>query len=96
MQVTFSFNNNNYLHFWNRAHDCEEFQLFATERKVRLVFIPEGCTSIEQPLDVSVNKPFKDSLRKLWSDVCIRQNLVFFFEANVCYFQFMIGEVEKK
>ncbi|CAG8853582.1 19399_t:CDS:1, partial [Gigaspora margarita] len=28
--------------------------------------IPSGLTSICQPLDVAINKPFKDYLRKEW------------------------------
>jgi len=31
-----------------------------------LAVIPGGLTSICQPLDVSINKPFKDNLRKEW------------------------------
>lgn len=29
--------------------------------------VPEACTSVMQPLDVSINKPFKTQLRLLWS-----------------------------
>ena len=31
-----------------------------------LVVIPGGLTCIYQPLDVTINKPFKDNLRKKW------------------------------
>ena len=33
---------------------------------IHLVVIPVGCTSKDQPLDVSLNKPFKGILRKCW------------------------------
>lgn len=32
------------------------------------VIIPGGCTSKVQPLDVSLNKPFKSFVQKKWSD----------------------------
>ena len=31
-----------------------------------LIFIPAGCTSLEQAMDVSVNRPFKQHMRDLW------------------------------
>lgn len=31
-----------------------------------LAVIPSGCTSICQLLDVAINKPFKDNMRKEW------------------------------
>jgi len=31
-------------------------------------FIPAGCTSLAQPLDLVINKPFKDHLRSLFDD----------------------------
>ena len=33
---------------------------------IHLAVIPGGLTSVCQPLDVSINKPFKDNLRKEW------------------------------
>ena len=36
------------------------------ESGIHLMVIPGGLTSICQPLDVSINKPFKDNLRKEW------------------------------
>ena len=32
------------------------------------VVIPAGCTSVIQPLDVSLNKPFKGYVRAEWLD----------------------------
>ena len=34
------------------------------ESSIHLAVIPGGLTNVCQPLDVSVNKPFKDNLRK--------------------------------
>jgi hypothetical protein len=36
------------------------------ESGIDLAVIPGGLTSICQPLDVTINKPFKDNLRKEW------------------------------
>lgn len=36
------------------------------ENNIDLAVIPGGLTSICQPLDVAINKPFKDNLRKEW------------------------------
>ncbi|KAG7358050.1 DDE superfamily endonuclease [Nitzschia inconspicua] len=33
---------------------------------VQLKLIPKGCTSVVQPIDVGVNKPFKDRIKYLW------------------------------
>ena len=37
------------------------------------VVIPGGCTSKVQPLDVSLNKPFKSHVHKYWSDFVLEQ-----------------------
>jgi hypothetical protein len=36
------------------------------ESGIHLAVIPGGLTSVCQPLDVSINKPFKDALRREW------------------------------
>jgi len=36
------------------------------EYNIDLAVIPDGLTSICQLLDVAINKPFKDNLRKKW------------------------------
>ena len=49
---------------------CDAFEAHVTERvktaqeNTNLAVIPGGLTSILQPLDVSLNKPFKDGVRK--------------------------------
>jgi hypothetical protein len=38
------------------------------QHNFHLAIIPAGLTSICQPLDVSINKPFKDNMRKEWHE----------------------------
>ena len=33
-----------------------------------VTIIPEGCTSIVQPMDKCINKPFKDHMRASWQE----------------------------
>ena len=35
---------------------------------VDLIHIPAGCTCLCQPVDVGINKPFKNTLRNRWED----------------------------
>lgn len=49
-----------------RSHLTENVKMRARRKNVDMAVIPGGMTSLVQPLDVSLNKPFKDSLREKW------------------------------
>ncbi len=49
-----------------KGHLQESVKEMFRENGFDLVVIPGGLTSICQPLDVAINKPFKDNLRKEW------------------------------
>jgi len=48
--------------FKGRVTDSVKDQL--RKMKIELVIIPGGITSVLQPMDVSINKPFKERLRQ--------------------------------
>src|SRR6266511_2806754 len=49
-----------------RGHLEESIKKGFSDSGIDLAVIPGGLTSICQPLDVAINKPFKDNLRKEW------------------------------
>jgi len=49
-----------------RAHVTESCRRTARDLRTDMAVIPGGLTSVLQPLDVCLNKPFKDRLRKKW------------------------------
>ena len=49
------------------GHLGDDTKRLLSEMKTDLAVIPGGLTSVLQPLDVSVNKPFKDNIRKLYA-----------------------------
>jgi len=49
-----------------RGHLEESVKTKFRDNHVDLAVIPGGLTSLCQPLDVTINKPFKDNLRKEW------------------------------
>src|ERR1044071_9618435 len=49
-----------------RGHLEESVKKKLHESRFDLAVIPSGLTSVCQPLDVTINKPFKDNLRKEW------------------------------
>ena len=50
-----------------KAHVTESTKSLATKLKTLLAVIPGGLTSQLQPLDVSVNKPFKGFMHEEWA-----------------------------
>ena len=50
-----------------RAHLCDSVKTELKELNTSQAVIPGGCTSLLQPLDVCINKPFKDHLRTYWN-----------------------------
>ena len=52
-----------------RCHRSEDqLKHLKKQHKTDVAIIPGGMTSILQPLDVSVNKPFKNKLHDLWTE----------------------------
>ena len=50
-----------------KSHMTEESKKIVEETcNSELIFIPAGCTPLVQPMDVSVNRPFKQRMRDLW------------------------------
>ena len=48
------------------AHVTDSVKTAIARENTNLAVIPGGLTSILQPLDVSLNKPFKDNVRRRW------------------------------
>jgi hypothetical protein len=51
-----------------RGHLTDEVKKQFKKSGVITAVIPGGCTSKIQPLDVSINKPFKSELRRSWNE----------------------------
>ena len=49
-----------------QPHVIESVKAAIAGENTNLAVIPGGLTSLLQPLDVSLNKPFKDNVRKRW------------------------------
>ena len=54
-----------------RMHESYEILKLLTENKINYVFIPKGLTPILQPLDVCINYPFKNYIRKEYESAVI-------------------------
>ena len=47
---------------------CDSVHTLLERNKILQVHVPNNCTDLLQPLDLSVNKPFKDKLRSKFSE----------------------------
>ena len=56
------------------AHMTEAITSMFERFNTTVLVIPGGCTSVLQPLDVSVNRPFKDQLKKCWEKYMLEQS----------------------
>ena len=51
-----------------KGHMCDSVHTLLESNKILQVLVPNNCTDLLQPLDLSVNKPFKDTLRSKFSE----------------------------
>jgi len=47
------------------AHRCSAFLVKLDSLGIKHVFVPAGCTGMLQPLDISINEPFKRHLKDI-------------------------------
>lgn len=57
-----------------KAHLTEDVKKKCGQLRTSMAVIPGGLTSLMQPLDVSLNKPFKDRLRAKWMQWMTEEN----------------------
>ena len=50
------------------CHKTDDTKALLRQTITDLIIIPGGMKSFLQPLNVSINKPFKDRLRRCWFD----------------------------
>ena len=60
-----------------RAHLSDNVKRVLKSSRTDVAVIPGGMTSLLQPLDVGVNKPFKDNLRQYWNEWMLAGNHTF-------------------
>ena len=66
-----------------KSHLCENVKATIKRINTDIVVISSGLTSILQPLDVCLNKPFKDGLRKCWNEWMVSGDHTFTAAGNM-------------
>ena len=51
-----------------KAHLLDDVLQTLKRENASIVVVPGGCTSKAQPVDVSLNRPIKDTMRVLWEE----------------------------
>jgi DDE superfamily endonuclease len=59
-----------------RCHMMESVVSKIQELRCEVQHIPGGCTSLCQPVDVGVNKPFKNKLKTQWEDWMMAEGIL--------------------
>lgn len=59
-----------------KSHTNQHIVEYAQQKNIKLIFIPEGMTSIYQPLDVLINGILKQIGKKLWREKIAKEENV--------------------
>jgi len=66
-----------------RSHLTDDIKWRLQRNNIDIAVIPGGLTSILQPLDVSLNKPFKDNVRAEWNKWMVEGDKTFTMGGNM-------------
>ena len=67
----------------HRAQTTEDVQsILETDCHTTYTYVPGGCTSLVQPVDVSFNKPFKSAVEQL-ANQHMQENLDTYFKGDI-------------
>ena len=55
------------------GHMCDRVHTLLESNKILQVHVPNNCTNLLQPFDLSINKPFKDKLLSKFSEWYVQE-----------------------